>query len=222
MDVMGASDVLDCTMPFDVTVSRLSRNFRRNFRKAHKMLAALSGVQFVSTSDRAGLDREFEGFLELEASGWKGDASVRGAIRLRPDLLAFYREIVATLGDSTRLEINALFAEGRRIASQLCFRSGATYTVLKITYDENYARVAPGQLLLERTLERCCRDPQVSRLSLVTGASWHRDWRPEGIPVRSVYVGLGPWTGRPLVWLLRLRFEYGPVAKRWLRPFRAP
>ena len=220
-DVMGASDVLDCTMPFEVSVARLSRTFRRNFRNAHKKLAALSGVQFASTSDRAGLEREFEGFLDVEASGWKGDATVRGAIRLRPDLLAFYREIVAGLGDSNRLEINALFAGGRRIASQLCFRSGATYTVLKIAYDENYARVAPGQLLLERTLERCCRDPQISRLSLVTDASWHRDWRPEGIPVRSVYVGLGPWTGRLLVRLLRLRFEYGPVAKRWLRPFRA-
>ena len=221
-DVIGACDVLDCTMPFEELVSRFSRNFRSSLRKDHNKLAALSGVRFVSTSDRAGLEREFEGFLEVEASGWKGDASVRGAIRLRPEQLAFYRELVATLGDSNRLEINALFAEGRRIASQLCIRSGATYTPMKIAYDETYARVAPGQLLLERTLERCCRDPQIRRLNLVNDQSWHRNWRPESIPAREVYVGLGPWSGRLLVRLLRLRLDYGPVAKRWLRPFRAP
>jgi hypothetical protein len=221
-DVVGACDVLDCTKSFEEAIAGLSRNFRSSLRRDHTRLAAVSGVRFASTSDRAGLEREFEGFLELEASGWKGDASVRGAIRLRPDQLAFYRELVATLGDSARLEINTLFAEGRRIAAQICMRSGATYTPIKIAYDETYARVAPGQLLLESTLERCCRDPQIRRLSLVNNLSWHRNWRPEIIPARVVYLGLGRWTGRPLVGLLRLRLKYGPVAKRLLRPFRAP
>jgi CelD/BcsL family acetyltransferase involved in cellulose biosynthesis len=220
-EVIGACDVLDCTMSFEELSSRFSRNFRSSLRRDRKKLAALSGVRFASTSDRAGVEREFEDFLELEASGWKGDASVRGAIRLRPDQLAFYRELIATFGDSNRLEFNTMFAEGRLIASQLCVRSGTTYTALKIAYDESYARVAPGQLLLERTLERCCRDPQIRRLNLVNNLSWHRNWRPENIPARAVYLGIGAWTGRPLVRLLRMRLDYGPVAKRLLRPFRS-
>lgn len=220
-DVTGASDTLDCTKSLEELSSRLSRNFRGNLRKAHHKLAALSGVRSTSTSDRVGLEREFEGFLELEASGWKGHDGVRGAIRLRPDQMGFYRELISTLGDTTRLEINALFAEGHRIASQLCMRSDSTYTVLKIAYDEGYSRVAPGQLLLERTLERCCGDPRISRLNLINHAAWHGDWRPEVTKARAVFLPLGRWTGRPLAMLLRLRLQYGPVVKRLLRPSRA-
>lgn len=219
-DLAGTSHVLDCARPYEEFVCTLSRNFRGNLRKARNKLTALSEVHFVNTSDLAGLEREFGTFLEVESSGWKGDASVRGAIRLKPDQLAFYRELVASRGDS-RCEINALYAEGRCIASQLCFRTDATYMIPKIGYDESYARVAPGQVLLEWTLKRCCEDPLVSHLSLVSDAAWHRDWRPDRVPMRSVYVGLGLWSGRPLVRLLKLRLKYGPRVKRWLQRMHA-
>jgi hypothetical protein len=218
-DAAGTSDVLDCAKPFEEFASTLSRNFRGNLRKARNKLTELDDVHFASISSRTGVEREFETFLALEASGWKGAAAVRGAIRLKPDQLAFYRDLVASPGDSG-CEINSLYAEGRCIASQLCFRTGETYTIAKIAYDENYARVAPGQVLLEWTLKRCCQDPMVRRLSLVSDAAWHRDWRPDRVPLRMAYVGLGRWSARPLVSLLKLRLRYGPTAKRWLRRMR--
>lgn len=216
-EVVGACDVLDCTSSFERAMARLSSNFRSNLRKAQNKLAALSGVRFASTRNQGELEREFEGFLALEESGWKGDPVVRGALRMRPNFLAFYRELIDSLADLPRLEINALWADGRRIASQVCVRIGETYTVLKMAYDEEYARVAPGQLLLLWELERCCNDPRVNRLSLVTSFPWHRDWRMEGVPARAIYVALGQWTSRPLAALLRLRLKYGPGASRVLR-----
>lgn len=219
-DAIGACDILECAKPFDEYVARLSRNFRGNLRKARNKLAALSDVKFVTIDDCAGLRRELEVFLKLESSGWKGDASVRGAILLKADQLAFYQALIESFCDSPRCEINSLYAEGRCIASQLCIRTGATYTILKIAYDESYARVSPGQMLLEWTLKRCCQDPLVSRLSLVSDTAWHRDWRPVSVPVRLVYLGLGELSGRPLVGLLRARLKYGPKVKRWLQRFR--
>jgi hypothetical protein len=215
-DVVDASDSIDCQRPFEELRTGLSKNFRRNLRKAHNKLAALPDVRFVHASDPLELEREFATFLEVEASGWKGEAGTRGAVRAKPIQMAFYRNLVATLIDGGQCEINALYAEGRCIASQLCVRSGTEYAIPKIGYDERYARVAPGQLLLEWTLKRCCRDPQIARLNLVSGAAWHRDWRTNSVPVHCAYLALGQWSGPPLLGLLRLRLRYGPRVKAWL------
>jgi len=214
--VVGAADVFACGKSFEELASRWSKKLRGNLRRAHNKLAAFADVRFENATEPPSLGREFEAFLEVEASGWKGKGGARGAIRLKPDQLAFYRELTASLRHLARCEVNAVYAEGTCIASQVCLRSGAEYAIPKIAYDEGYARVAPGQLLLERTLERCCEDPEIRRLTLVSHGEWGEDWGPEAIPVHSVYVGVGRWSGRLPVGLLRLRFAYGPRVRGWL------
>ena len=133
---------------------------------------------------------------------------------MKPRLLAFYRALIALLGPAGFCEVNALHAEGRCIASQFCVRVDAEYAVLKIGFDERYARVAPGQLLLERTLQQCCGDPGIRRVNLISDATWHRDWRPDVVRSYAAYVGLGRWSGRPLVELLRARLVLGPRIRK--------
>ena len=218
-NVAGASAFFDCERPFSELASRVSRKFRSNLRNAHRKLEALDGVHVENATDAPSLGRELEAFFQVEASGWKGEAGTQTAIRLKHELMAFYRDIAVTLRGIGRCEINGLYAEGRCIASLFCVRTGAEYTALKIGHDDRYARAAPGQLLLEWTLERCCRDPQISRLGMVSNAEWLRVWRPEVVPVHSVYIGLGRWAGPVLVAILRTRFKYGPRIKGWLLRF---
>lgn len=215
---VGASDVFDCSRSFQDLTSSLSRNFRGNLRKARNKLAQLADVQFVQAIDRECLDREFPVFLEVEGSGWKGTPGIEyGAVRSRKQLLGFYGNLVRSNGDPVRCEINALYAEGRCIASELCVRGGTEYAIYKIGYDERYSRVAPGQLLLERTLERCCLDPVITRMNLVSDTAWHRDWRTDAIPVYSVHVGLGRWSTPLLVTILSMRLRYPDRIEQWMR-----
>jgi CelD/BcsL family acetyltransferase involved in cellulose biosynthesis len=95
-------------------------------------------------------------------------------------------------------------------------RTGAECAALKIAYDEAHAAFSPGHLLLEKTLERCCGDPAIRRLSLVSHQEWVHVWGPSAVPVHCAYIGLRRWSGPRLVTLLRLRFAYGPRIKRWL------
>jgi CelD/BcsL family acetyltransferase involved in cellulose biosynthesis len=213
--IIGGSDVLDCARPFGESATALSRNFRGNLRKARNKLAALADVAYVHAAAPAALEREFAAFLAVEASGWKGRVGTQTAIRLRAGYEGFFRALLAGDGEA-RCEINALYAEGRCLASQFCMRVGAEYWVLKIGYDESYSRVAPGQLLLERVWQRCCEDPAVRRLSLVSDAAWHRDWRPDRIPVHRVYIAVSHRWGPALVALLRQRLTWGPRLKRRL------
>jgi Acetyltransferase (GNAT) domain len=206
------SDVFDCTMSFDELMSRLSKHFRRNLRSHRNKLSSLPDLRFVRATQTRDLVRELESFMQVEASGWKGAGGTRLAVQLRPKHPAFYTTLGTTLGggaSSDRCEINALYADGRCIASQYCARTGAQYVIHKIGYDETYRRLAPGLTLLERTLERCCEDPTIERLSLLTDGPWQRDWHPDVMPLRQEYFALGRWSGGPLTSMLSFRLGRG-------------
>ena len=108
-----------------------------------------------------------------------------------------------------RCEINSLYVGEVCVASQFCVRTADDYTILKIGYDQEYAKLGPGQVLMDRTIERCCEDPDLRRLDLVTNASWCKDWQTSVMPMRQACVALKPVTGRLLVALHRLRFGSG-------------
>src|SRR5262249_12234635 len=85
-------------------------------------------------------------------------------------------------------EINLLRAGGQCLAGQFCLVFGDTSYVLKIGYEESYANVAPGNMLLEHSMRRHGRGDVIKYLSLVTDTPWHANWKPLSHPVSTVYV----------------------------------
>ena len=223
VDLRESVHLLDCSMPFDELRASLSRSFRHNLNKAAHRLAKLHEVHFVTAAKTGDLDAEFATFLEVEASGWKGESGARVAIRCHEPWLAFFRDLAANLrGDADYCEISALYAEGRCLASQFATRTGKTYSVLKIGHDEAYRHVAPGQLLVERLVERCCQDPGIEQFDMVSDAPWLRGWRPNQVRLQVAYVVVGRWPAYPIIAaLLQLRFGPGRRFARRLRSLRA-
>jgi hypothetical protein len=211
----GAAHIVDCDRSFADLTSRLSRKFRANLRSAHNRLAKLPDVRFERTVDPAGLGAAFERLLEVEASGWKGEE--RTAIAPRPNHLAFYRAWVASLGVSGRAEFNELRSGDTCIASTFCVRVDQECAVMNIGYDERFAKVAPGHLVLERIFRQYCEDSTVKRVSLVSGYKWNAVWQPEVVGSYNVYIGIGGLGARVRMVFLRMKFWYWPVAKRWLQ-----
>lgn len=195
------TDVVSCARPYEEYFAGLSKNFRGNLRKARNKLAQLAGVHFAIADRAPELRRAFEAFVELEASGWKGEAGERSAMRFRPDQLAYHGELTGRRWEGGACEIHSLHAEGACLASVLCLVVGSEFEIARIAYDERYSRCAPGQLLVEKVLQRCCENPAIERVNLASDAAWHRDWHPEPIRSHSVYVGLGQRSG-----LVRARF----------------
>ena len=111
-------------------MSRVSKKFRSTLRNRHRKLDSLSHVRFVTAPSDADLAAEFETFLEVEASGWKGANGTRTAIRFRRNQPAFFRSLLSLDGAEDYCEINALYAEGRCIATELCARTGEEYAGL--------------------------------------------------------------------------------------------
>ncbi|MEZ5125355.1 MAG: GNAT family N-acetyltransferase [Thermoleophilia bacterium] len=214
-----SSAVLDCRLSYDDLMGRLSKHFRRNLRSHRRKLLELVDVQFLTHAETDDAAAALETFLHIEASGWKGTSGKRSAISLNPCTEAFYGDLVRHgVEDADRCELNALHVGDICIASQLCMRNGSTYTILKIAYDEAFARLGPGQLLLAHTIERCCADPAIHRLDLVSDAGWCSDWHTDALPMQQAYIAIGRLSGIPSVSLLRFRF--GPL-RRLVRGARA-
>jgi hypothetical protein len=213
----NAAHMIDCRAEFAGITSRLSKKFRKNMRYAHNRLAELPDVRFERTVDAANMDAAFDRFLKVESSGWKGEAGDRTAVALKPKQLGFYRAWVAALTGSGRCEFNELRSGDTCVASTFCVHVDEECAVVKIGYDERFAQVAPGHLLLERIFQQYCDDPSAKRISLVSAFAWNARWEPEVVGSYNVYLGIGGWMARARVGLLRMSFRYWPVVKRWLQ-----
>jgi CelD/BcsL family acetyltransferase involved in cellulose biosynthesis len=213
----GKADYLPCPAGAKL-VQRISKNFKGNLRKARNKLAELSDVEFVSARSVPDLRRSFEEFLDVEASGWKGAGGTTSAIKLNRQLRAFYGSLLETYGADGGCEINLLRTKGRCLAAQFCLVTPDARHVLKVGYDEEYARMAPGNLLMEKLFERCVDEDTTVSVNLVTDADWHVNWSPEAVVTFEAHVFNRSILGRAVHWLSRAKL----VARRAADDLRSP
>jgi CelD/BcsL family acetyltransferase involved in cellulose biosynthesis len=208
---------------YDKFAKTLSKNFRANLRKARNKLSRYKGegrLQCLSVRDPAQLEWAFEEFLHVEASGWKGQAGTRSAIQFSQRLRQYYHSLLTGFAELDGYEINLLRLDKRSIGAQLCLHAGDTNYLLKIGYDEAYAKYAPGNMLLEWLLKRG-NDAQIRNINLVTDTPWHVDWLPASYQVYNVYL-FNPRSSRARVVhkLMKLRSALAPVYEKYVKPFR--
>jgi hypothetical protein len=170
-------DYLTC-QPFEEYKLVLSKNFRGNLRKARNKLNGRNDVQYMRCQGKNEIRTALSRFVALEAMGWKGQ--VAGAIAQRPEMRRYYESLVEIFSDQPKggCEINELWVEGSLAASQICLRLDETAYVLKVGYNEQFANLAPGNLLLAWLIDRCAVGDGVRYVNLVSDAEWHNDWKP--------------------------------------------
>ena len=119
---------------------------RKGLRRQRRRLAEQGAFAFRSFTDNGGLARAVEGFLDLEAQGWKG---ARGtALASNAQTAALARTMFGQAGQggvSPRADVLSL--DGRSIAVSLALVCGGTAHLLKTAYDESLRACAPGLLL---------------------------------------------------------------------------
>jgi CelD/BcsL family acetyltransferase involved in cellulose biosynthesis len=187
----GRCDHIRCA-PYDELQQGFSKNFRGNLRKARNKLNALPGVEWVHATDPPELAPAYEAFLSVEASGWKAD---QDALQRSPRKAAFFRRMVEHYGARGRCEISLLRLEGRTLAAQLSVVDAETLYLMKIAYDEDSRRLAPGNMLMERLLERLGRQREIRYVNLISGEPWHDDWRAASVDKFHAYVFAPTWRG---------------------------
>jgi CelD/BcsL family acetyltransferase involved in cellulose biosynthesis len=209
--LLKTCDYLACEGTYDEVTGKFSRNFRSNLNKARNKLARELNVEFTSVTDHAELPHSFSDFLDIEASGWKGAEGTGTAIKLHPDLMKFYQQLIYDFAPRGRVMINSLKVGGKVIASQFCLKDNDTLYILKLAYDENWSKVAPGNMLLERVIQEGILRKGFQYVNLVGDPPWFKDWQPDSQPVYNIALFNKTPAGLALFSAMKI--------KQWLRPF---
>ena len=121
---------------------------RRELRRQWRRLEAQGQVECRWLAAGNSPTHWIDGFLALEAKGWKGAND--SAMASKANQIPFFRSVVAEMHARGRALLGGLALDGRWIAMNCSLRAAAPdggAFAFKTTYDESLGRFAPGLLL---------------------------------------------------------------------------
>lgn len=201
-----ASAYFNTAGTYEQATHAMSAKFKSNLRRRNRIAAESAAVRH-QIYRRDELQEAFDIFLDIEASGWKGERGSSSAIRCEPDMLKFYMSLVREFSVFDAAVICLLWHGDQAVAGQFCLQIGRTFYILKVGFSEAHSKFAPGLLLLERLLHHACEDPAIDVLHLVNDPPWAKPFRPEIAGVWSYYAP--NWTARGFL------VHFGLLVKRW-------
>lgn len=173
----GPGAFMDIRNDYTEFRSRLSKNFRSNLNKARNKLTQFGDYERKIIRPN-GLDEDvFARFLELEQSGWKGEAG--SAIAQDRVLINFYRDLCEQLAAQGRLEWHFLEADQKLLAAHMAVRCGRSLLIWKLAYDGQFSFCSSGSLLMQHVVQSACDDDGLDEVNLSTDQRWYKNWRME-------------------------------------------
>jgi len=134
----------------------LSSRALKDLRRRERRLLEYGAVEYRSLNGSGEVARWVDDFLEVEASGWKGQAGT--AMKLDPRTREFFRSIAEGAARRGRLQMHSLVLDGKPIAVQCDFVAGEGAFSYKVAYDERHASCSPGVLLEVENIRRAHRN----------------------------------------------------------------
>lgn len=145
---------------------KLAQNISRYERRL-----ATEGVQSEFRCHREPLEisEAFVRYANLESDGWKAGGGT--AISIDSPQGRFYAELMAGFAATGNAMVYELWYGGQLAASRLVITSNDMVVMIKTTYAEEFARFAPGRLLLRQVIEHLFTQHSGSVIEFYTNAS---------------------------------------------------
>jgi hypothetical protein len=132
----------------------------KELRRLRNRLGEHGAVRFEVARSPQDVAAALEAFLQLEASGWKGQRGT-ALVQDKGDA-AFARRAAMASADSGQCEIVTLCAGDTPVAAAIVVRHQHRAFYFKLGIDERFAKYSPGvQLTLELT-RHLCADPAIT------------------------------------------------------------
>ncbi|WMT86190.1 GNAT family N-acetyltransferase [Pelagibacterium sp. 26DY04] len=145
-----------------------SKDIERNWRRLERE----GELRFERVDDPDTVAARVEGFLRIEASGWKGKR--RTAFLSVPRDAAFARAAYGGSRNGVGLaSVDSLLFDGKPIALSINIAAGKTLFTPKCAFDETYRRFGPGMLLEYKVIERFFADETFERMDAATTVDGH-------------------------------------------------
>jgi CelD/BcsL family acetyltransferase involved in cellulose biosynthesis len=150
----------------------LSAKTRANDRRGRRGLERMGPTELRAIEPVDELEPVLAEALALEAAGWKGRSSKAILSSQRQE--GFYRSLFERFQRLGRLRLSELRVGGELIAFDLDLLHGDRLYMLKTSYDERYASLSPGNVLLMAMIERAFED-ELEAIELLGPASFRKD-----------------------------------------------
>jgi CelD/BcsL family acetyltransferase involved in cellulose biosynthesis len=134
---------------------KLSGKMRQNLRRCLRRLREMYDVQFVRYYSRKSVQDGLKTLLELHQKRWK--AKGRPGLFSEPAYSDFLSDIAQCFAQHGWLNLSALTANNRPIASDLCFEYNEKLYAYNKGFDPEYTHYSPGSLLLSYLIEDSIR-----------------------------------------------------------------
>ncbi|HXV61442.1 MAG TPA: GNAT family N-acetyltransferase [Vicinamibacteria bacterium] len=182
--------VADIGGGLDGFLSRRSRDFQRNLRRAER-LAAVNGLQFEVADDLAP-EESFRRILDVERRSWKGARRV--GIDTQP-MSSFYEEMNRRLAARGLRRLSFARVEGQDVAYILGGVVGRTYRGLQFSFDRRYEALSLGNLCQVEEIRRLA-GVGIDRYDLGTEVSYKKRWADALSTTISLIVRRNPAGGQ--------------------------
>src|SRR5262247_3055562 len=166
--------------------SKLSPSRRSSLRRAQRRAREIGPIQYeIVAPNPLELPTLLSKSLEIEAANWKG----RSGSALLSDLERrhFFDEYTAVASERGILRLCFLKIGDRAAATQIAVESGGGFWLLKVGYDETFARCSPGNLLMLETLRYAAKRGLRTYEFLGSAEPWTEMWTDRLRPCVSVW-----------------------------------
>lgn len=130
------------------------KHLRQELNRRLRRLKELGEVEFAITREYS--PEMMQRYFELEAKGWKGRA--RTAVTNDPKVVELHDNFAQEIAAKNQLYVYELKLDGKTIAMSINIMSEKQTVHWKTSYDEEYARYSPGNLLFREFLSDCIRN----------------------------------------------------------------
>lgn len=148
---------------------------RSDFRRAQRHAASFGEVSFemlAPTPDE--LELLLEEAYTVECAGWKGATGT--ALSRDTTRGTFYRRYALAAAEQGQLRLCFMRIAGQAIAMQFAIECDNRFWLLKIGYDETYARCSPGTLLMLYSVRYAATKGLQSYELLGSAEPWTSQW----------------------------------------------
>lgn len=193
---------------------KLSRSRRSSLRRAQRKAEEIGSIEceIVSPGPQE-LTRLLAESLRIEAANWKGHNG--SALLTDPDRRRFFEQYSAIANEKGILRLCFLRIGGHAAATQIAVESGGGFWLLKVGYDESFARCSPGNLLMLETLRYAAGRGLRSFEFLGSPEPWTEMWTQRVRPCVSVRVYPNNFRGAAALGWDAMRFGWERITQRF-------
>jgi hypothetical protein len=195
---------------------KLSPSRRSSLRRGLRKAQEIGTVEYkVLSPSPYELPALLDETLKVEAASWKGR---RGSALLSdPERRGFYQQYAAIASEKGILRLCFMRIGGHPAATQLAVESGGGFWLLKVGYDETFARCSPGNLLMLESLRYAAGRGLQTYEFLGSPEPWTQMWTTSVRPCVSVWAYPNNFRGMAAVASDAARFAWERLSRHFNR-----